>query len=224
MWLSSHNAASHRVTRVRAGHHMNTRGDGSYRVSAPVYAKQMCSLATEQITPDTSVCRVDTGAIETCSYCHISQRVSPFSVNSNICSKYYGYHKTLCSHLCCRPPSLCWSVRLPHLWPGSDPRGPGGALHSGDIITITIIIIIIIIIIIRSWTSWPRCLSRCWGVPTPGSGPGWVDWETRRPGTDGRSVQAVMLSDVSNLIQWIRGWLYNWRSYYSYYRPYKYWQ
>ena len=45
------------------------------------------------------------------------------------------------SHLCCRPPPLCWPVWLPHLWPGPDPRGAGGALHSGDIITIIIIII-----------------------------------------------------------------------------------
>ena len=141
---------------------MNSRGDGSYNHTEcqPLFMPNKCVHCTEQITPDTSVCGVDTGAIETCSYCHISQRVSPFSVNSNICSKYYGYHKTLCSHLCSRPPPLCWSVRLPHLWPGSDPRGAGGALHSGDIITI-IIIFIIIIIIIRSWTSWPRCLSRC---------------------------------------------------------------
>ena len=89
----------------------------------------------------------DTGLLrhETFSYCHNHSgcRHSVSIVNSNICSKYYPYHKTLASHLCSRPPALGWSVRLPHMWSGAHPGGAGGALHSGDIITIIIISIII---------------------------------------------------------------------------------
>ena len=70
---------------------------------------------------------------------HSGCRHSVSIVNSNICSKYYPYHKTLGSHLCSRPPALGWSVRLPHLWSGSHPGGAGGTLHSGDIIIIIII-------------------------------------------------------------------------------------
>ena len=77
---------------------------------------------------------------------HSGCRHSVSIVNSNICSKYYPYHKTLGSHLCSRPPALGRSVRLPHLWSGAHPGGAGGTLHSGDIITIIIITKISIII------------------------------------------------------------------------------
>ena len=85
----------------------------------PLFMPNKCVPCTEQTKPDTSVCRADTGAIETCSYCHISQRVSPFSVNSNICSKYYGYHKTLTS-LLQAPASLLACMAAPsvaRVWP-----------------------------------------------------------------------------------------------------------
>ena len=127
------------ITRVRAGD-MNS---GRW-VTSPcsVFMPNKCVPCIQSSEHPILPC-ADTGLLrhETFSYCHNHSgcRHSVSIVNSNICSKYYPYHKTLASHLCSRPPALGWSVRLPHLWSGAHPGGAGGALHSGDIITIIII-------------------------------------------------------------------------------------